>query len=224
MSVGGSTGERGWVQCLKEDVAIEQKQHQPSCPEVKSEGRHGFTYSILQEADSVRYIVLEPGSTTEPLRCSLYTASLGDAPPFEAISYVWGDPERCRPLLCDAKCLKITGNLEEALRQVRLRERPRTLWVDMVCINQEDKKEQGHQVALMGRIYSKAVRTLICLGPDSQGDAPAAMQIVHETSGHVEHELHELERRESRGRTLELPFPGEHDPVLHDPRWKSVRV
>lgn len=212
------------AQSLKENDTLGHKSRQITLPESRDESVHELTYDILPGADSVRYIVLEPGLSTEPLICSLHTVPLSDAPPFEAISYVWGDPRRCRRLLCDANYLNITRNLEEALRQVRLPERSRTIWVDMVCINQADKKEKGHQVGLMGRIYSQALRTLICLGLKSRGDAPVAMEILHEVNALVKNQLRGLERHKASERTSELPFPGKHDLVLQDPRWKSVRA
>ena len=46
--------------------------------------------------------------------------------------------------------------------------RPNTfLWVDAICINQNDLEERSSQVALMGTIYSRAMDTIVWLGkPD----------------------------------------------------------
>lgn len=41
----------------------------------------------------------------------------------------------------------------------------------MVCINQADIEEKGHQVKQMGRIYSNATRVLIWLDPDLRESA-----------------------------------------------------
>lgn len=35
--------------------------------------------------------------------------------------------------------------------------------VDLVCINQEDIEERGHQVQIMAKIYSKAHRVIVWL-------------------------------------------------------------
>lgn len=43
-------------------------------------------------------------------------ASLHDAPMYSALSYVWGDPEKTLPLKLDGIAMKITINLEHALR------------------------------------------------------------------------------------------------------------
>lgn len=47
----------------------------------------------------------------------------------------------------------VTKNLHAALLRLRLEQEPRTLWVDAMCINQDDVAEKSFQVALMSDIY-----------------------------------------------------------------------
>lgn len=99
---------------------------------------------------------------------------LDEQPQFEAISYVWGDAIFDQKIACDPKkgtILHITPTLRNALRQVRLTDKPRAVWADSICINQQDKDEKGYQVGLMGRIYGQSSCTLICLGPNDEGHA-----------------------------------------------------
>jgi len=91
---------------------------------------------------------------------------LSEAPPFETISYVWGDPNDRVEIKVNDRSLLITRNLLGALRQVSKGQRTKYLWTDGVCIDQLNIKEQGHQVALMAQIYEHAQRVLISLGPD----------------------------------------------------------
>jgi hypothetical protein len=60
--------------------------------------------------------------------------------------------------------LRITVNLELALRYLRLSHGPRTLWVDAICIDQNNIDERNQQVRLMKDIYSSCIRDLIWLG------------------------------------------------------------
>jgi hypothetical protein len=53
------------------------------------------------------------------------------------------------------------------------------VWIDRICINQDDSSERSSQVALMGRIYSQSIRTLIWLGPESESSASAWNLIDH---------------------------------------------
>ncbi|RSL45980.1 hypothetical protein CEP54_014050 [Fusarium duplospermum] len=54
------------------------------------------------------------------------------------------------------------------------------LWVDAICINQEDKAEKSHQVPFMKNIYSKANIVFCWLGPPSKSihKAMDAIEIV----------------------------------------------
>jgi len=38
------------------------------------------------------------------------------------------------------------------------------LWIDAICINQEDVDEKSHQVAMMGDLYSRCLTVYIWLG------------------------------------------------------------
>ncbi|KAJ4990044.1 het domain protein [Stagonosporopsis vannaccii] len=88
--------------------------------------------------------------------------------PYEAISYVWGEPLFTETLWTPEGFLSITKNLAEVLHQIRHKDKSRNLWADAVCINQKDLKEKGYQVKNMGQIYSKAEGVLIWLGVDSK--------------------------------------------------------
>jgi len=60
--------------------------------------------------------------------------------------------------------LGITENLENALRDLRNKERNILLWVDAVCINQSDYEERALQVGRMTDIYHTAAHSIIYLG------------------------------------------------------------
>jgi len=59
--------------------------------------------------------------------------------------------------------LPIGENLYEALVHLRLTE-DCTLWIDAICINQDDPAEKQYQVGPMGFIYHRAERVLVWLG------------------------------------------------------------
>ncbi|KAF2263611.1 heterokaryon incompatibility, partial [Lojkania enalia] len=103
----------------------------------------------------------------DPIELTLSTRSLSDVPEYEALSYVWGI-EKCKSPVTVNDCSQvITENLDIALRHLRLKSEPRTLWIDAVCINQEDVAERNYQVSLMGSIYSKASHVVVFLGPEA---------------------------------------------------------
>ncbi|KAL9110912.1 MAG: hypothetical protein Q9227_004527 [Pyrenula ochraceoflavens] len=172
----------------------------------------------LSAGEFIRLFILQPGNGKEPLKCSIRTFSLEETPPFEAISYVWGNPERKNNILVDGHILKITDNLQEALRTIRHPEVTRTLWADSVCINQNSPKERGHQVSLMAQIYARASRTLIFINSRDDGHAERLESLLNEVDDMIQRILPTLD-----GSWNCFPFPEPNYPVLTDPRWESMR-
>ncbi|KAI0861775.1 HET-domain-containing protein [Xylaria cubensis] len=121
---------------------------------------------------SIRVLELLPSVFEADLRGILRTVALNDKPSYEALSYTWGTRTEGRTLkirqntkwMSRSNELPITDNLFRALRRLRYLLKPRVLWVDAVCINQEDIDERSAQVALMAEIYSNASSTAIWLG------------------------------------------------------------
>lgn len=134
------------------------------------------------ERREIRVLNVHPGGLNDDIVCNLTTISLGEADcnAFNALSYVWGDARQRQPITLDGVRVTVTANLAIALRSLRSRS-PSTnlsrevlalpLWVDAVCINQEDLEERSQQVRMMRDIYSAAQRVLIWLGEgDEQTD------------------------------------------------------
>lgn len=93
------------------------------------------------------------------------------------LSYCWRDPLVTVPIQVDGRVEHITTNLEAVLRELRAR-RIKTVWVDALCINQQDLVESGLQVMRMLLIYSRAVEVLAWLGPEAKGSARAMERLL----------------------------------------------
>lgn len=92
---------------------------------------------------------------------------------YEALSYVWKDSydmegvlQQSPNILVNGACFLVTQNLRAALVRLRDKDRDRILWVDQICINQEDAHERSTQVERMTLIYGFAQRTVIWLGEE----------------------------------------------------------
>ncbi|KOC10748.1 hypothetical protein AFLA70_197g002161 [Aspergillus flavus AF70] len=83
---------------------------------------------------------------------------------YEALSYVWGDLNNSRLISLGNYDFPVTKNLHTALLYLRDQYIERIIWVDALCINQEDLNEKGEQVRRMAEIYSKASRVIVWLG------------------------------------------------------------
>ena len=110
-------------------------------------------------------------------------------PVYEALSYTWGFATDLDYFYVQEnegeKALAITQNLAEALRYLRYKDRPRVLWIDAICVDQNNTAERGHQVLRMADIYRQASRVIIWLGPE-RDDSALAMQELNVLGSTIE--------------------------------------
>jgi hypothetical protein len=119
---------------------------------------------LLKSSRQLRLLTLYPYSYPgEAIRCDLIKASLDSDPRYEALSYTWGEPINEATITVNAITLPVRRNLWDALCHLRGAE-ARTLWIDAVCINQNNIPERNSQVQMMRHIYEKAQRVVIWLG------------------------------------------------------------
>jgi hypothetical protein len=130
---------------------------------------------------SFRIAILSPGSLDDILHMTLEVRSLEDSDlDYEAISYCWsqgiGDTIEDTwdfEVKCDEGTINVPRNLGRALRRLRYRDRQRRLWMDSVCIDQQNVEEKNCQVARMGRIFATATRVVVWLGEQDENTESA---------------------------------------------------
>ncbi|KAK6956388.1 hypothetical protein Daesc_001665 [Daldinia eschscholtzii] len=127
-----------------------------------------------KDTGQIRILLLQPGTFHRPIRCSLSIESVQSR--FEALSYVWGDVNDTLPIEVLGQEFRVTRNLESALRHLRDSDQIRRLWVDAICIDQNDNLERSHQVAMMDMIYSRAERVIAWLGLELS-EMPALLMV-----------------------------------------------
>lgn len=136
--------------------------------------------------DSIRILTLHPGKPSDQLVGTLAVVSIESDTTYEALSYVWADPGSRRSaneiLIRDGNNEAILnlrgGSIVAALHQLRLPDRPRRIWTDQCCINQDDPVERSMQVQFMNRIYRNAAHILVWLGLDTRKEADLAFNLV----------------------------------------------
>ena len=121
--------------------------------------------------------ILSPGTEDTPAECRLETVSLVDDVPFTALSYVWGDPMITKDIILNGSLVSVTVNLANALAYVKehwQQQHPDgdpfsfRVWIDAICINQNDVMERNQQVQIMSYIYSQAELVLAWLGSGNE--------------------------------------------------------
>jgi hypothetical protein len=143
------------------------------------------------------------------------SAAVGTSPPsscqlryrwgdYAALSYVWGDDPSDRLIYINGLEFKVRTNLEAALRSLakdQLFQGNFKIWIDALCINQDDLDERSVQVTKMKDIYTKAWNVVAWLGP-ARDESPKAFQLLH-----ILYEHREKSKAEELKNTL-LQNPG----------------
>lgn len=170
----------------------------------------GHFYTPLPGLQSFRLLVLDPGPVSSPVSIRLCVIERARAPAYDAISYVWGDPNHKVTISCDGRPFEITFSLYWALVRIRSVSCERILWADAICINQADWKERSDQVRLMGSLYTNAKLVYICMGDAEDGNAFQVQTIINDA---------EALRAVARFLVLQNGHP-----LIHDRRrWDALR-
>ena len=131
----------------------------------------------------IRVLAIQPSfKKLSTIKCKLVKVDLDllDEAPFafyEALSYTWGDTAITELITLNGHGFQVTRNLAAVLRRLRGRTRKRYLWVDAICINQNDIAERKAQVLKMKMIYEKSIQVLVWLGEEADGSG-AAMDLI----------------------------------------------
>lgn len=139
-----------------------------------------YNLSSLQ-TDQIRLLrVVQEASGR--LRCFVTIHNLNEEGlNFSALSYTWGPCHRDgvhlrRPsaakenpttILCNDESVEVTDNLHDFLcLWVARQDSSMYIWIDALCIDQDNIPEKSQQVNFMGHIYTAAGQVLVWLGPE----------------------------------------------------------
>ncbi|KAI9733945.1 MAG: hypothetical protein M1834_002601 [Cirrosporium novae-zelandiae] len=155
--------------------------------------KSNYKYEPIKAHEEMRILTVFAGKSEDELECMLYKSKLPSTPnqissstlplsPYYALSYWWGDdyPKNKIKIYDDTGArgpthgvadsfnswgtFYIRDNLKAALQQYRQGNKNRDIWIDVICINQDDKDERAAQVSRMQDIYIEAQNVWIWLG------------------------------------------------------------
>jgi hypothetical protein len=130
--------------------------------------RKTYRHTKIENDREIRLLTLHPRLPFSAIRVSLDHWPLDSAPPYEAMSYTWGTSKETRKISVNGIPYHAPISTFEVLRGRSSPWKDRVLWIDSICINQDDSKEKEKQILLMKDIYSKCSRAIVWLG-DSGG-------------------------------------------------------
>lgn len=195
----------------------------------------GLQYGALPPG-AIRLLRIGPGGL------ALGAVLLEGKPVFYAVSHCWGTAAPDCPLRVGDQTLMIRPNLAAGVSRLRelaatgpgdeprLDPAPRRVWIDTICINQDDVDERSSQVSLMGEVYSSSVRTLIWLGPQvPRGGFASAWRLLDLAYTIAETQHPEIAKEE--GGHFSMPAQMFSDagraasglPPLEDEAWRELQ-
>jgi hypothetical protein len=121
----------------------------------------GLDYDPLDESKSeIRLLSILLGPESNLIRCTLQHVSCSSAyPEYTALSYCWGNPKHSLPITVNGCMVPVTRNLEAALQELRGSIQI-PIWVDALCLNQDDTDERSRQTLGMKDLYLKVALTV----------------------------------------------------------------
>ncbi|CAO2653705.1 Nn.00g031160.m01.CDS01 [Neocucurbitaria sp. VM-36] len=175
-----------------------------------------YAYQPL-DPRQIRIFTLNPGDSESPLSGDLLIISVDDDDlVYDALSYMWGDPSPADVIYLAGRALPIAANLTIALHHLRYTHKPLTIWIDAICINQDDTTERMLQIQLMRFIFTRANIVRIFINePDVDERSEALSALIH-FSDASDHEVETLG-----------PNPGFWDPVakiFSNPYWNRAWI
>jgi hypothetical protein len=108
--------------------------------------------------------LLEQSPTCEALICELKVFSLDESPQYTALSYCWGSEKASEDGFINRQIISVRPNLHSYLILRYIEQEYGWIFIDALCINQDDKTERQQQVLLMGDVYRTATRVVGWLG------------------------------------------------------------
>lgn len=145
-----------------------------TCISCGSTRDHPYTYEPIKQRSEIRLLKIQPGEGDDPIRGELVTISTDSQHEYDAVSYTWadetGDATRRFRAFIGAGYVLITGSCQKVLQRIRSFSYAKCVWIDSLCVDQDNLEERGHQVYLMPRIYTRAKKTYVYVGPTTISD------------------------------------------------------
>lgn len=128
--------------------------------------------------NEIRLLELIPAqSSSSDVQCQLAVYSLDNDPTYSALSYTWGNERLPRGVITvNNHSAIVMKNLFDALHRLR-EDGVQKVWVDALCINQNNEQEKAYQVQKMGMIYQSAWTVLSWIGPEDE-DSDKGIQVM----------------------------------------------
>ncbi|KIX02786.1 uncharacterized protein Z518_08728 [Rhinocladiella mackenziei CBS 650.93] len=145
-----------------------------------------FRHERLKLSGSfMRLLQIQGGTKKDIISLRITQYAIHRRPAYVAISYTWGNAEQTREIRVNGRPFRVRVNLWNLLLHLRQRGEWRFLWIDALCIDQQNLEERNFHVQLMGRIYDSSERAIVWLGLPSEDRRQArVMEFISEMASY----------------------------------------
>jgi len=139
---------------------------------------------LASPASSIRLLTLNAPHDTSLIDCTLKPYDLDSCPSYVALSYEWGEVEPPVEIVINGVSSVIRHNLSLFLGVLQAKMERKTLshdlclWIDAICIDQEDLSERNAQVTIMGEIYRRVASVFAWLGWPQGWDPVSTFDLI----------------------------------------------
>ncbi|KAF5571926.1 heterokaryon incompatibility het-6 [Fusarium phyllophilum] len=126
----------------------------------------------------IRLLKIITGTQNAVVSCHMSVVNLDDSPTYKCLSYTWGKPggdetdeiwsKPSKTILIDGFEMHIRQNLYNALIALCQSGILGPIWIDALCINQNDIEERNSQVSQMANIYKSSGEVIAWLGHERE--------------------------------------------------------
>lgn len=126
-----------------------------------------YIYEPLDSAGRhLRLLTLIPSKETADLQAVLETHLIDECPPYQFVSFRWESPDSSpHEIIVNGVAITITDNIWKCLMHLKPSSgASQPLFVDTICVNQEDISERTGRIRLAHDIIARAERNIVWLG------------------------------------------------------------
>ncbi|KAG5820282.1 hypothetical protein H9Q71_000650 [Fusarium xylarioides] len=137
-----------------------------------------YKYDPLLLPGQIRLLKIITGTQNAVVSCQMSVVNLDDSPTYKCLSYTWGEPggdeadeiwsKPSQTILINGFEMHIRQNLYNALIALCQSGILRPIWIDALCINQNDIEERNSQVSQMANIYKNSEEVIVWLGHERE--------------------------------------------------------
>lgn len=175
-------------------------------------------YEALPDTNNATWLLyLHPLSHTGKIEASLTVVNLSDKPVYTALSYEWRTDIEQQAITVNGHFVHIRYNLYQLLLRLCPKRGFRRLWVDAICVDQNNISERNSQVQMMGTIYKAATFVVAWLGEEPENCEPLLRHLKR--SGKVSRTV-----LRHGGRSVENDPRLEFEPLADSASVKALKI